>query len=66
MKLEILYSSAEETGEIKGLSLEEMENLKNKLLVFFKSIDKIKEEVDTLQISLCSVDYGEMRTLNNQ
>ena len=66
MKLEILYSSAEETGEIKGLSLEEMENLKNKLLVFFKSIDKIKEEVDTLQISLCSVDSDEMRTLNKQ
>ena len=66
MKLEILYSSAEETGGIKGISIEELENLKNKLLVFFKSIDKIKEEVDTLQISLCSVDYGEMRTLNNQ
>ena len=66
MKLEILYSSAEETGEIKGLSLAEMENLKNKLLVFFKSIDKIKEEVDTLQISLCSVDSDEMRTLNKQ
>ena len=63
MKLDIQYSPSE---GIEGISCEEMEKIKDKLLVFLKSIDKIKEGIDTLQISLCSVDRDKMQTLNKQ
>lgn len=66
MKLDIQYSTAEGATPMAALLSGNEEILKERLLTFFKSMDKINEEVDTLQISLCTVDRDKMQALSKQ